>query len=281
MASSLKIVATPIGNIKDISTRAIHELKNADVILAEDTRLLRQLINILGISLKEKAQLFSCHAEREKDRGDLVIKNLHENKNVILVSDAGCPVISDPGSLLLNDVVKKGGGIEIIPGPSALTAAIMGAALDTSRFCFLGFLPKRKSHREKMIINSYKAQLALVIFESPLRVQALLDELFHLLGPKRVVVARELTKIFETFHRGILGEPLMPPLVSKGECVVIVERSTEDINDDFDSEELKEFVASAKSQGKTNRDITGMVVDKFKIKKKEAFLMVLEIVKDS
>ena len=151
MASALKIIATPIGNIRDISLRALDELKAADIILAEDTRHTKALLNALGVTLKDSVRLISCESRREASRGELVLKFLEQNLKVVLVSDAGTPTLSDPGSLLVQAVVAGLGAIEVIPGPSAVTAALMGAGIDTTRFAFLGFLPQKKSARKKII----------------------------------------------------------------------------------------------------------------------------------
>ena len=223
MSSSLKLLATPVGNVNDISLRAIDAIKTADAIFAEDTRHSLKLINALGLGLKPFCRLISCDAHRETRRIDLIVEKLRAKENVLLLSDAGSPCISDPGSLLVQGVVNAGFGVEVIPGPSAHVAALMGAGVDTTRFAFLGFLPQKTVQRKRLICGSAGLGLALVIYESPLRVSKLLDELHVLLGEQRVVVARELTKAFETFHRGVLGHDLMPLFVDKGECVVIVE----------------------------------------------------------
>lgn len=273
MASSLKILATPIGNIRDISLRALDSLKAADVILAEDTRHTKALLNALSIELKAGARLISCHSQLEKHRATLVLSMLEQNLNIILVSDAGSPAISDPGSLLVQAIVEAGMTVEVLPGPSALTAALMGAGIDTTRFAFLGFLPKKTRARETIIMGAAKAELALVVYESPLRVAALIDELFTLLGPRRVVVARELTKIFETFHRGVLGASLQPPLVEKGECVVIVEGASVPALDGSE-QEISDFIHSA--QVSTNKDLVNALMTKFKLKKSIAYDLVLK-----
>jgi 16S rRNA (cytidine1402-2'-O)-methyltransferase len=226
MAKALKVIATPIGNMRDITLRAIDELKAADLIFAEDTRHSGRLLKALGIELKNGARMLSCFSGREERRAVLAIDALNKNQSVALISDAGCPGINDPGSLFVQAVLEQGLSVEVIPGPSALSASIMGAGIDLTRFAFLGFLPRRKSQRQRLIEEAKNGSLGMVIFESPFRVAALLDELSILLGPRRVVVARELTKIHESFHRGSLGSPLLPPLVTKGECVVLIEATT-------------------------------------------------------
>lgn len=278
----LKIIATPIGNTRDITLRAFDELKEADVILAEDTRHTGQLLKSLGVTRKPSMRFVSCNAEKEKERIDLVLSLLAKEERVVLVSDAGCPTISDPGSRLIEAVVKSGGSVEVIPGPSALTASLMGAGINTSRFAFLGFLPKQKSAREKLIRSSASAGLALVFYEAPTRVLALLEELHSLFGPRRVIVARELTKMFETFHRGILGSELSPPFRAQGECVVILEAGPENqpTCEEEQRKELLSFIEKAKSQGSSTRDVIQKLVLSYPMKKKAAFMLVHEALKN-
>jgi|SRR5579871_1040796 len=278
MASQLKIVATPIGNVRDISLRAIDEIKRADVIFAEDTRHSRQLITALGIDLKPNCRLISCDAFKEGQRIEAVVKRLLANDNVLLMSDAGCPTISDPGSLLVQGVIAQGLKVEVIPGPSAHSAALMGAGIDTTRFAFLGFLPQKKTARKNYIMNAWATGFSLVIYESPLRVNKLLVELFELLGSSRVVVARELTKLHETFHRGCLGSPLAPPVVEKGECVVVVEANSRKKQSEASKEppDLNDFIAKALAQGGSAKDIARDVAKLFNMKKKTAYQLIVK-----
>lgn len=282
MASSLKIMATPIGNIRDISLRAIDEIKRADVIFAEDTRHSLRLFEALSIPLKPDCRLISCDTHKEQQRIDVVAARLLANDHVILIADAGTPTISDPGSLLVQGIVEKGFRIEIIPGPSAHSSALMGAGIDTTRFAFLGFLPLKKTARKNIIVSAIDAELAVVIYEAPQRVLDLLDELFSLLGERRVVVARELTKLHETFHRGNLGSPLDPPFVEKGECVVVVEggfKREQKVEAD-QSETLSQFIEANLSSGHSPKDVARMVSGKFTMKKKAAYDLVLKAQKN-
>ncbi len=219
MAEKLKVVATPIGNLDDLSPRARDALVKAAVVLAEDTRHSRPLLDRIG----SHAKLVSCHQHNELERVDLVIERLAAGASVALISDAGAPSVSDPGGRLVEAVVARGYEVEVLPGPSAVVAALMGAGLDASRFAFLGFLPKKGGARAAHVESAVRAGLSLVIYEAPGRVMETLDDLHASCGPRRVVVGRELTKKFETFHRGVLGGPLTPPLVDKGEAVIIVE----------------------------------------------------------
>jgi 16S rRNA (cytidine1402-2'-O)-methyltransferase len=220
----LSVVATPIGNVADLAPRALEALKNANVVCAEDTRHTGALLDRIGA---RGARLVSVHAHNERERAPEVVALLQQGLRVCFVSDAGCPGVSDPGGRLVEAVVAAGVDVEVLPGPSALTAALMGAGVDVARFAFLGFLPRKGKERETLVKAAVDAGLGVVVYEAANRTDDLLVDLAGWCGPRRVVVARELTKLHETFHRGVLskdgGAALSPPLVDKGEVVVVVE----------------------------------------------------------
>jgi 16S rRNA (cytidine1402-2'-O)-methyltransferase len=237
MTPSLRIVATPIGNLGDLSPRAVAALSSSSLVLAEDTRHTRPLLEHYGVH----ARLVSCHQHNESERLSLVTEALDRGESVALVSDAGAPGVSDPGGRLVELVRAAGHRVEVFPGPSAVIAAIMGAGLVTTRFAFLGFLPKRKKVRDTMITGAAKAGLALVVFEAANRVAETLADLHRTLGARRVVVARELTKRYETFHTGLLGSELVPPFEPRGEVVIVVEAhepTARDAGDEDDASTL-------------------------------------------
>ncbi|HEY4222327.1 MAG TPA: 16S rRNA (cytidine(1402)-2'-O)-methyltransferase, partial [Myxococcota bacterium] len=217
--SKLAVVATPIGNLADLAPRAAEALKSADLVLCEDTRHSKPLLDRLA----SQARLVSCHQHNERERAAEVIVALREGKRVALISDAGAPGVSDPGSRLIEDVVAAGCAVEVFPGPSALTAALMGAGIDVSRFVFLGFLPRSGGGRSELLAFAARSNLGVVIYEAPHRVADTLTDLAQAFAARRVVVARELTKLHETFHRGTLGGALSPPFVDKGEAVILIE----------------------------------------------------------
>ncbi len=182
---------------------------------------------------------------------------------------------------MVQAVVKAGLDVEVIPGPSALTSAIMGAGIDTTRFAFLGFLPQKGGVRKKLILSSAEAELALVIYEAPQRVSALLSDLFEILGPRRVVVARELTKLFETFHRGELGQNLTPPFIEKGECVVVVEAGPLlDARKDSDqASDMAALIEQKIAEGLATKDVAKLLVSTFNMKKSLAYDLVIRTIK--
>ena len=225
MTSKLAVVCTPIGNLGDLSPRAAAALKDATLVLCEDTRHSKPLLDRVG----SNAKLVSCHAHNERDRKELVVTALRSDEKVALISDAGAPGLSDPGGRIVEEVVAAGCEVEVLPGATALTAALMGAGIDVNRFAFLGFLPKTGGARTSLVESTARAGFGVVIYEAPQRTEETLADLFEVLGPRRIVVARELTKLHETFHRGVLasaedgGTKLTPPFVEKGEVVIVIE----------------------------------------------------------
>jgi 16S rRNA (cytidine1402-2'-O)-methyltransferase len=199
----LQVVATPIGNLADLSERARAALAEADVIAAEDTRHTAALLKASGIA----KPMLSLHEHNESRRVPALLARLAQGERVVLVSDAGTPLLSDPGYELVRSAAAAGFEVSTIPGPSAITAALAVAALPTDRFCFEGFLPARERKRRKALALLAREPRTLVFFEAPHRIAAALADMAAVLGPERAaVVARELTKAHETVYRGTLRE---------------------------------------------------------------------------
>lgn len=199
----LQVVATPIGNLGDISARTRAALEHADAIVAEDTRHTLALLSALGIS----RPLLSLHTHNESQRVPQVLARLAAGETLALVSDAGTPLLSDPGYELVHAATEAGVPVEAIPGPSAITTALACAGVPVSRFCFEGFLPARERERRTALERLAAEPRTLVFFEAPHRIAAMLSDLAAAFGPeRRAAVARELTKAHETLYRGTLGE---------------------------------------------------------------------------
>jgi 16S rRNA (cytidine1402-2'-O)-methyltransferase len=199
----LQVIATPIGNLADLSERAREALAKADVIAAEDTRHTGALLTALGLA----TPLLSLHEHNESRRVPGLLARLAQGERVALVSDAGTPLLSDPGYELVRAAIAAGFEVSAIPGPSAITAALAVAGLPTDRFCFEGFLPARERERRAALEVLAHERRTLVFFEAPHRIVAALTDIATVLGPERAaVVARELTKAHETVYRGTLGE---------------------------------------------------------------------------
>src|SRR5690554_507832 len=216
---ALYIVSTPIGNLGDMTFRALEILNEVDLILAEDTRVTSKLKSHFHIS----TPLESYQKFNEKEKLDEVIELLLSGKSIALVSDAGTPLMSDPGFLLVKAAIKNEIPVIPIPGASSILAGLVISGILPQPFTFLGFLPRKKGELRESIEDFIGRKESLVIFESPLRVKKLLHDLYEILGQRNVVLARELTKKFETIYRGKLPEMLSFQFEERGEYVIIVE----------------------------------------------------------
>ncbi|MFO0512355.1 MAG: 16S rRNA (cytidine(1402)-2'-O)-methyltransferase [Gammaproteobacteria bacterium] len=202
-AGRLEVVATPIGNLADLAPRARDALAAADVVAAEDTRRTGQLLAALGL----RKPMVSLHAHNERGRADELLARLQAGEVVALVSDAGTPLLSDPGFELVRRAAGAGVAVRTVPGPTAIAAALSIAAIPTERFCFEGFLPARAAERRARLAALALEPRTLVFFEAPHRIAESLADCAAAFGAARdAAVARELTKMFETVHRGTLGE---------------------------------------------------------------------------
>jgi 16S rRNA (cytidine1402-2'-O)-methyltransferase len=227
-AGRLEVVATPIGNLGDLAPRARAALLAADLIAAEDTRRTGVLLAAIGVS----GTLISLHEHNESGRIEGLVRELQSGKVIALVSDAGTPLLSDPGYSLVRAAAAAGIEIRAIPGASALTAALSIAGLPTDRFVFEGFLPARGSERRTALARLSSERRTLVFFEAPHRIAATLADLAQLFGgQRRAVVARELTKVHEAVYRGTLAElcaaAAQEPNMARGEITVLVEGDAE------------------------------------------------------
>jgi 16S rRNA (cytidine1402-2'-O)-methyltransferase len=200
----LTVIATPLGNPGDFSERARVTLRDADLILAEDTRSLRRLLGEQGVSRSEQA-ILSCFDGNEADRAEDAVRRIRAGERVALVSEAGTPLLSDPGFRIVAAVIAAGLPVQPIPGPSAVLAALMGAGIAPDRFTFLGFPPRKPGARRRLFESLRQSPFTLVLYESPMRTGETLLDLAEALGGSRAAcLARELTKTYEEFVRGSL-----------------------------------------------------------------------------
>ncbi|HEX8948086.1 MAG TPA: 16S rRNA (cytidine(1402)-2'-O)-methyltransferase [Dissulfurispiraceae bacterium] len=218
---SLYIVATPIGNLEDISMRALRVLREVDVIAAEDTRHSLKLLSHYGIS----KPLMSYWSEKEKVRTGEIVEKLRSGLSVALISDAGTPGISDPGAVLIKRALEEGITVIPVPGPSALIAALSISGLSTEEFTFLGFLPPKTTQRRKKLAELKHESRTLVFYEAPHRILDTLGDLGEEMGERKIAVVRELTKLHEEAVRGTASEILamVESRTIAGEYVVVVE----------------------------------------------------------
>ncbi len=199
---TLFVVATPIGNLSDMTLRAIETLRSVDIIAAEDTRHTRKLLTHYDIHRR----VVSYHGENMEARGRELIGRIGEGLNIALVTDAGTPGISDPGALLVGQAVERGFCVTVIPGPTALVTALVGSGLSTQPFAFLGFAPPRGPNRRKFFAAHGSLPMTLVLYESPKRLARTLQDILDAWGDRRIAVARELTKQYEETFRGTVKE---------------------------------------------------------------------------
>ena len=211
----LYIVATPIGNLDDITLRAINILKEVDLIAAEDTRHSLKLLNHLEIS----KPLISYHRHNETIKTDILIKELKSGKNIALISDAGTPGISDPGEEVVRKCIEENIKIVPIPGACAMVNALICSGIDTKEFTFLGFLPLNKKNRNIKLEEIKNSNKTLILYEAPHKIKATLNDLKEILGDREIVLAREITKIHEEFIRGNIND-----LIEKTELTKILKQ---------------------------------------------------------
>lgn len=218
--STLYVVATPIGNLEDITRRALRVLGEVDAIACEDTRVTRKLLSHFEIP---KPQMFACHEHNEARSAQGIVKLLDQGRSVALCSDAGMPGISDPGYRVISAARAAGHDIAVIPGPSAVNAALVASGLPSSSYTFLGFAPRKAGQRQRWLAREAESPHTLVLFESPQRLGELLQDALATLGDRRAAVAIELTKMFESVTDGWLSE-LAPRYAEppRGEVTVVI-----------------------------------------------------------
>jgi 16S rRNA (cytidine1402-2'-O)-methyltransferase len=223
LTGTLYLVATPIGNLEDITLRALRILKEADLVACEDTRFTAKLLNRYGIETPKE----SYHQFNEESRAPRLIQKLREGKTIALVSDAGTPLISDPGYDLVSACRREGIQVIPIPGPSAAIAALAGSGLPSDSFFFAGFLPARSSTRKRRLAELSGIPATLIFFEAPHRLISSLEDMVAVLGPRKASIARELTKIYEEHLNGTLPELLdlirARPAI-QGEITLVIEK---------------------------------------------------------
>jgi len=279
MAGKLYVVATPIGNLDDITFRAVNTLKDVPIIACEDTRVAKKLLNHFGIKDKK---LISYYEPVEEKVSEKLISLLEDGNDVALITDAGTPTISDPGYRLIKKAVDKDIDIIPIPGASAVITALSVSGLPTDKFIFLGFLPKKKGAKKEILSKYGALNNTLVIYESPHKLLETLDLITELFPKGDIVVAKELTKLFERFFRG------KPQEVSeflknngdliKGEFVIVLYPNYEE-KKDISEDELLEKAKEMQKAGQRIKDIASQLAKEFSLNKKELYKFLSERLK--
>ena len=272
-SGTLYLVPTPIGNLEDITERAVEILKKADVIAAEDTRHTRILLDHLGIA----GHPISYHEHNKETAGPKLIEMLQEGKSVAQVSDAGMPVISDPGADLVRLALEAHVPIVPLPGPNAALTALVASGLDARQFAFIGFLPKITAKQKKLLTDMSRVPVTLIFYEAPHRLKDTMDTLLKYLGNRKAVTARELTKKFETFRRGTLAD-LRAELDEndpRGEYVILVEGWNEDM--ETEEEETRSWQEEAEELAKTmpQKEAARKIAAKFNMGRREVYQYLL------
>lgn len=280
MASCLYLLATPIGNLEDITLRCLKILKEADIIAAEDTRQTVKLLNHYDI----KKPMISYHEHNKKSKGDEIIGLLLEGKNVALVSDAGMPCISDPGEDLVRLCIEKGIEVIPIPGPSASLTALSISGLSTSRFAFEGFLPVKGKERRERLEKLAKEDRTIILYEAPHRLLSTMKDLKEYLGNPKVSISRELTKKFEETVRTDLDGAIeeFADRSIKGEFVLIIEgKSIEALKKEegrlWEAMSVKDHIMMHMGKGLSKKEAVALVARERNMNKKEVYNISIEI----
>ena len=267
----LYIVATPIGNLDDITLRAINTLKEADIIVAEDTRHSLKLLNHLGIS----KPLISYYRHTEEVKYEKILEKIKEGNNIALISDAGTPIISDPGEVIVKEAIKENIEMIPIPGACALINALIASGLNTKEFAFYGFLPLDKKLRNEKMEDIQKQNKTIIFYEAPHRLEKTLAELLDRFGNIEIVIAKELTKIHESFIRGRI-EDILPTLKDvKGEYIILFEmhsKTEKQIEiETLNQMTLEEQYKYYENQGMNKKDIIKRIAKNNKVPKDEIY----------
>lgn len=265
----LYIVATPIGNLEDITLRAIRVLKEVDLIAAEDTRHTLKLLNHLEIS----KPLISYHRHNEEVKSDILIEKLKQGNNIALVSDAGTPGICDPGEEVIKKCIELEINIVPIPGACAMINSLICSGISTKEFDFLGFLPLNKKLRRDKLEEIENSNKTVIIYEAPHKLQATLKDLSQILNcDRKITLAREITKIHEEFIRGDINELIQKAQDIKGEIVLIIEGNTHiAVENELNNLSLEEHYKFYENQGLSKKDIIKKVAKDRNVNKNEIY----------
>ena len=270
MNGKLYIVATPIGNLEDITLRALRILKDVDIIAAEDTRQTLKLLNHFEIS----KPLMSYHRHNEEIKSNILIEKLKKGNNIALVSDAGTPGICDPGEEIIKKSIEEQIEVIPIPGPCAMINALIASGVDTKEFCFLGFLPLNKKLRKEKIEEIKNAEKTIIIYEAPHKMKNTLGDLKYILKDRKVVLARELTKVHEEFIRKDIEELLAIVDNLKGEMILIIEgiKKKNNVENKLNNLTLEEHYKYYENQGIDKKEIIKKIAKDRNVNKNDIYM---------
>lgn len=270
----LYLVPTPIGNLKDITLRALEVLKDADIIAAEDTRQTLKLLNHFEI----KKPMISYHKFNELGKSDEIINILRDGKTVAVVSDAGTPGISDPGSVIAERCIKENIKFEVLPGATAITTALVYSGLDTTKFLFRGFLPRENKDRKVVTDELLNSQETLIFYEAPHRLLDTLTYLLNTFGNRNIAVCRELTKLYQEIHRSSLEDAIEYFKINRprGEFVLVLEgKKLEEIKQEkreaWVNLSIEEHIVKYINDGMTKKEAIKLVAKERELPKNEVY----------
>lgn len=256
------LVATPIGNLKDISSRALEVLKNVDYIASEDTRTTSNLLSYFGIN----KPMISYHEHNEQESSTKLIDLLKQGKSIAITSDAGYPGISDPGAIIVKHCIENDIPVSIIPGANAFLPALIGSGLDNNHFYFHGFLPSKPSARKKELEQLTNLTCTLIFYESPHRIKETLNDLLTYFPNRKMSLVREITKLHEEYIYGTINEiAQIDESTLKGEMVIVIEGNK--IKEDYTEEELIEMLNKLISNGLSLKEASKELANELNLKK--------------
>lgn len=264
---TLYIVATPIGNLEDITLRAINVLKNVDLIAAEDTRHTLKLLNHLEIA----KPLMSYHRHNEEIKTEVLITELRKGKNIALVSDAGTPGICDPGEEVIKKCIEEEIPIVPIPGACAMINALICSGLDTKEFLFMGFLPLNKRNRKEKLDEIKNITKTIILYEAPHKLETTLKDLKQMIGSRKIVLARELTKIHEEYIRENIDVLIEKAKEIKGEIVLIIEGAEKKEENELINLSLEEHYTYYEEKGLSKKEIIKQIAKDRNVNKNEIY----------
>ena len=268
MLGKLYLIATPIGNLGDITYRAVETLRNVDIIAAEDTRHSLKLLNYLEIS----KPMISYHRHNEETKSDRLIEKLNNGENIALVSDAGTPGICDPGEEVIKKAIEEKIEVIPIPGACAFVNALIASGLDTKEFTFLGFLPLNKKLRKEKLDEINKSEKTIIIYEAPHKMKNTLTDLKDILNNRKIVLARELTKIHEEFIRSNIDELIENINNIKGEMILIIATEKTEEENKLNNLTLKEHYKYYEKQGFDKKEIIKKIAKDRNVNKNEIYM---------
>ena len=265
---TLYLVPTPIGNIEDITLRAINILKSVEVILSEDTRVTAELLKKIEI----KKKLISNYEYNEVKNKELVLNYLKEGKNIALVSDRGTPIISDPGYLITDYIISQGYNVVALPGPTALIPALITSGLTPMPFTFYGFLNNKETKRKKELEMLKNVKSTLIFYEAPHRLLDTLGNILEIFGNRKISISREITKKYEEIYRGYIKDVISEIDNIKGEFVIVVEGAKEDI--DYSKTDIDTHLKFYLDQNYDLKEAMKLVAKDRKVSKSEIYKVV-------